>query len=133
MVIAWKTGAAATEWRYNHKLKTKYLKVVRKPQAASSKRQASSLTVTKGQYRINLERGIMRKINRNNLEYYFMEDHKDLPSEYLASCEKFFTKLARDPVKTKTSKLVLDRVKKRKAKGPLQNDKVQAASGKRQA
>ena len=48
-----------------------------------------------------------------------MEDHKDLPSEYLASCEKFFTKLARDPVKTKTSKLVLDRVKKRKAKGPL--------------
>ena len=61
----------------------------------------------------------MRKINRNNLEYYFMEDHKDLPSEYLASCEKFFTKLARDPLKTKTYKLVLDRVKKRKAKGPL--------------
>ena len=29
MVIAWNTGAAATEWRYNHKLKTKYLKVVR--------------------------------------------------------------------------------------------------------
>ena len=41
------TGAAATEWRYNHKLKTKYLKVVRKPQAASSKRQASSLTMSK--------------------------------------------------------------------------------------
>ena len=48
MVIAWKTGAAPTEGRGNHNVKTKYLKVVRKPQAASSKRQASSLTVTKG-------------------------------------------------------------------------------------
>ena len=41
MVIAWNTGAAATEWRYNHKLKTKYLKVVR-TKATSRKRQASS-------------------------------------------------------------------------------------------
>ena len=42
-----------------------------------------------------------------------MEDHKDLPSEYLASCEKFFKSIADDAAarKTKTSQELFKRIK----------------------
>ena len=60
MSIVWNTGLAAARARHNLKLKKK-----RRPaaQAASSKRQASSLTVTEGFDRINLERNNMDNDN----------------------------------------------------------------------
>jgi predicted metalloendopeptidase len=69
-------------------------------------------------------KAIKRKINHHNLEYYFMEDHKDLPAEYLASCEKFFKSIAGDAAarKTKTAQELFKRIKK-----------LQATSSKQQA
>ena len=62
-------------------------------------------------------KAIKRKINHHNLEYYFMEDHKDLPAEYLASCEKFFKSIADDAAarKTKTAQDLFKRIKKLQA------------------
>ena len=46
-----------------------------------------------------------------------MEDHKDLPAEYLASCEKFFKSIADDAAarKTKTAQDLFKRIKKLQA------------------
>ena len=62
-------------------------------------------------------KAIKRKLNHHNLEYYFMEDHKDLPAEYLASCEKFFKSIADDAAarKTKTAQELFKRIKKLQA------------------
>ena len=34
-----------------------------------------------------------KKINHNDLLPWFMADHRDLPKDYLESCEKFFAEL----------------------------------------
>tara|TARA_R100001509_G_C4718643_1_gene165813 strand:+ start:177 stop:365 length:189 start_codon:yes stop_codon:yes gene_type:complete len=34
-----------------------------------------------------------KKINHNDLAPWFMADHRDLPKDYLESCEKFFAEL----------------------------------------
>ena len=33
-----------------------------------------------------------KKIDNNNLLPYFTDDHRDLPADYLKSCEEFFNK-----------------------------------------
>jgi|TARA_R100000306_G_C4262062_1_gene85820 hypothetical protein len=60
MVISWNTGLAAERARYNLKLKNKKRPAA---QAASSKHQAPSLTMTEGFSRMNLKR---RKHATNN-------------------------------------------------------------------
>jgi hypothetical protein len=34
-----------------------------------------------------------KKIKHNDLTHYFLRDHRDLPTAYLASCRKFFNSL----------------------------------------
>lgn len=34
-----------------------------------------------------------KKINHNDLAPWFMADHRDLPKDYLESCEKFFDEI----------------------------------------
>ena len=34
-----------------------------------------------------------KKIDNNNLIPWFMDDHRNLPADYLESCEKFFDEL----------------------------------------
>ena len=34
-----------------------------------------------------------KKINHNDLAPWFMADHRDLPKDYLESCEKFFAEI----------------------------------------
>ena len=34
-----------------------------------------------------------KKIDNNDLTHYFIRDHRDLPADYLKSCEKFFDEL----------------------------------------
>jgi len=36
----------------------------------------------------------MRRINKNNLLPWFLEDHGTLPAGYLRSCERFFKELS---------------------------------------
>ena len=44
-----------------------------------------------------------KKMDNNNLISYFMEDHRNLPTDYLESCEKFLKEIS-------------DRLKKEKEK-----------------
>ena len=37
-----------------------------------------------------------KKIDHNNLLPYFTDDHADLPTDYLESCEEFFIKLIKE-------------------------------------
>jgi len=37
----------------------------------------------------------MKRINKNNLLPWFLEDHGQLPKEYLESCQRFFLELDR--------------------------------------
>jgi len=39
----------------------------------------------------------MKRIKNNDLTYYFLSDHSQLPASYLASCEKFFKSLSCKP------------------------------------
>ena len=64
MSITWNTGIAAERARHNLKLKKKKRPAARKPQAASAKLQAPSLTVTEGYNRMSLK-GIIMSINSN--------------------------------------------------------------------
>jgi len=50
-----------------------------------------------------------KKIDNNNLIHYFMEDHRNLPADYLESCEKFFKE-----IKEKQEKEKYDSIKKEK-------------------
>jgi len=36
-----------------------------------------------------------KKIDNNNLIPWFMDDHRDLPDDYLESCQRFFLELDR--------------------------------------
>ena len=36
-----------------------------------------------------------KKIDNNNLLPYFMDNHEDLPQDYLESCQRFFLELDR--------------------------------------
>jgi len=36
-----------------------------------------------------------KKIDNNNLIPWFMDDHRDLPADYLESCQRFFLELDR--------------------------------------
>ena len=36
-----------------------------------------------------------RRIKHNDLIPWFLEDHADLPASYVASCQRFFDKLAK--------------------------------------
>jgi hypothetical protein len=36
----------------------------------------------------------MKRINKNDLTFYFIKDHKQLPDAYLRSCDKFFKELS---------------------------------------
>ena len=35
----------------------------------------------------------MKKINKNDLSFYFITDHKQLPDSYLKSCNDFFNEI----------------------------------------
>ena len=35
----------------------------------------------------------MKKINKNDLSFYFITDHKQLPDSYLKSCNNFFNEI----------------------------------------
>ena len=68
-------------------------------QAASNKHQAKK-ELTRSCIHdnvgfINQQKGHMKykKINHNDLAPWFMADHRDLPKDYLESCEKFFAEL----------------------------------------
>ena len=37
-----------------------------------------------------------KKIDNNNLLPYFMDNHEDLPQDYLESCEEFFKSLTKE-------------------------------------
>ena len=50
-----------------------------------------------------------KKLDNNNLLPYFMDNHEDLPQEYLESCEKFFKE-----IKEKQEKEKHDSTKKEK-------------------
>jgi len=43
----------------------------------------------------------MRRINKNNLLPWFLEDHGTLPAGYLRSCEKFFKSLKQEATSRK--------------------------------
>ena len=47
-----------------------------------------------------------KKIDHNNLLPYFTDDHADLPTDYLESCEEFFIKLIKE------NKVKYDSIKK---------------------
>ena len=49
-----------------------------------------------------------KKIDNNNLLPYFTDDHRDLPEDYLKSCEEFFIKLIKE------NKVKYDSIKKEK-------------------
>ena len=42
-----------------------------------------------------------KKIDNNNLLPYFMDNHEDLPKDYLESCEKFFKEIKEKQEKEK--------------------------------
>jgi hypothetical protein len=50
-----------------------------------------------------------KKIDNNNLIHYFMDNHQDLPQDYLEECEKFFKE-----IKEKQEKEKHDSIKKEK-------------------
>ena len=64
-----------------------------------------------------------RRIKKNDLTAWFLEDHATLPASYLKSCQKFF-----DEIKQNQQRhvLIAGAVKKRQAA----SDKQQASSGK---
>ena len=70
-----------------------------KLQAPSNKHQAKKeltvWTIHDNVGFINQQKGHMKykKINHNDLAPWFMADHRDLPKDYLESCEKFFAEL----------------------------------------
>lgn len=35
----------------------------------------------------------MKRINKNDLTFYFIKDHKQLPESYLKSCNDFFNEI----------------------------------------
>mgnify|MGYP003129934064 CR=1 len=37
-----------------------------------------------------------KKIDNNNLLPYFMDNHEELPKDYLEECEKFFKSLTKE-------------------------------------
>jgi len=47
----------------------------------------------------------MRRINKNNLLPWFLEDHGTLPAGYLRSCEKFFKSIKRQASSVKQQAL----------------------------
>ena len=48
-----------------------------------------------------------KKINHNDLAPWFMADHRDLPKDYLESCEKFFAELETTSNKPQATSLPL--------------------------
>ena len=44
---------------------------------------------------------LKKKLDNNNLLSYFMEDHRNLPKDYLESCEKFFKEIKEKQEKEK--------------------------------
>ena len=42
-----------------------------------------------------------KKIDNNNLIPWFMDDHRDLPTDYLEECEKFFKEIKEKQEKEK--------------------------------
>ena len=50
-----------------------------------------------------------KKIDNNNLIHYFMDNHQDLPQDYLEECEEFFKE-----IKEKQEKEKHDSIKKEK-------------------
>ena len=42
-----------------------------------------------------------KKIDNNNLIHYFMDNHQDLPQDYLEECEKFFKEIGEKQEKEK--------------------------------
>ena len=42
-----------------------------------------------------------KKIDNNNLLPYFTDDHRDLPADYLKSCEEFFKEIKEKQEKEK--------------------------------
>ena len=46
-----------------------------------------------------------KKIDNNNLIPWFMDNHEDLPKDYLESCEKFFKEIKEKQEKEKHEKI----------------------------
>ena len=52
-----------------------------------------------------------KKIDNNNLIPWFFDDHRDLPADYLESCQRFFLELDRKQLEKQKEKH--DSIKKR--------------------
>ena len=50
-----------------------------------------------------------KRINKNNLLPWFLEDHGQLPDAYKKSCQKFFDKLRATSVKLQAASVKLDK------------------------
>ena len=60
---------------------------------------------------MGLERrgNMKKKIDNNNLIPWFMDDHRNLPADYLESCQRFFLELDRkqsEKAKTYTKRYI---------------------------
>tara|TARA_R100001460_G_scaffold18084_2_gene38447 strand:- start:336 stop:533 length:198 start_codon:yes stop_codon:yes gene_type:complete len=52
------------------------------------------------------------KIKKDDLSYYFILDHKDLPQSYLDSCESFFNEIKQIKNPAVTYKTAVNKLKK---------------------
>ena len=55
-----------------------------------------------------------KKIDNNNLIPWFTDDHRDLPADYLESCQRFFLELDRKQSEKQKEKEKHDSIKEEK-------------------
>lgn len=55
----------------------------------------------------------MKRINKNDLSYYFVFNKEDLPSSYVKSCEDFFNEIKQIKDPAATYKAAVNNLKRR--------------------
>jgi len=55
----------------------------------------------------------MKRINKNDLSFYFITDHKQLPESYLKSCNDFFNEIKEIKNPTATYRQAVNNLKRK--------------------